>query len=580
MNRLGPCCFALLGWLIAAPVSADLGGFVIERFHTDLQVMPDASLLVEEHIEIRFLEPRHGFYRTIPVRYTDPSGYAYALDFRLLSVRDQNGRDHETRLTNKGRYIELRMGDPDRTVVGQVVYHLRYRIQGALGHFPEYDELYWNAIGHEFEARIDEASATVRLPASFETDALRVGAYLGAFGSKDQDVQVTFPEPGVIGFAAQRALEPREGLSVAVGWPKGAVEAPGPLAKSLRFLGANWVLLLPLLLLAWLWRRYRQRGRDPVGKESIVVRYEPPPGASAAEVGTVVDERVDLRDITATLVDLAVRGYLEISTESREAFFGLLGSEETVFERLERGTDELLPHEREVLDGIFSSGPRVELSDLKEKFYKRIPAIRDALQQRMVEQGWFTAEPSKVRQRYYLAGPFFGALVFLLGLAWAKHWGGAMPHALLVPMVAGIATAVLFISFGRAMPQRTRKGVDLKAWALGFQEFVDRVESENLEAARQRDVFEALLPYAMSLGVAAAWARRFEGIYEQQAPSWFVGQHGAMRLSTSRLESDLSTAMSQTAKVMSSAPRSQGSSGSGGGGFSGGGGGGGGGGSW
>jgi uncharacterized membrane protein YgcG len=136
------------------------------------------------------------------------------------------------------------------------------------------------------------------------------------------------------------------------------------------------------------------------------------------------------------------------------------------------------------------------------------------------------------------------------------------------------------MAFAPAMPQRTKKGVDLRAWALGFEEFVDRVESENLEASAQRGVFEALLPYAMALGVSTAWARRFEGIYAQQAPVWFVGQHPMMGLSTTRLESDLSTAMTQAGQAMASAPRSSGSSWAGGSGFSGGGGGGGGGGSW
>ena len=131
-----------------------------------------------------------------------------------------------------------------------------------------------------------------------------------------------------------------------------------------------------------------------------------------------------------------------------------------------------------------------------------------------------------------------------------------------------------------SMPQRTRKGVALRAWAEGFEEFVQRVEADGLEASARRGVFEALLPYAMALGVAASWARRFDGIYDELAPHWFAGRHGMRGLSTTRLEGDLSTAMSKAGKTMTSAPRSSSSSGGGGGGSSGGGGGGGGGGSW
>lgn len=560
---------------------ADRGGYVIDSYHTDLTVEPDADVLVEERIEVRFLEPRHGLYRTIPVRYTDPKGYQYSLGFRLIDVRDAEGRSVEAKVGRQGHYVNVRMGDPDRTVTGVVVYRLRYRIERALAYFPTHDELYWNAVGHEFETTIDNATASLRLPAAFDPGELQVAAYSGRFGSRDQNVDIDFPEPGVVWFSIPGRLEPLEGLTVAVGWPKGAVIEPGPLHRLLDFLADNWILLAPLLAFAWLWRRYTRFGRDPVGRGSIVVRYEPPAGATPGEIGTVVDERVDMRDITATLVDLAVRGHLEISIESREILFGLFDKEAIVFIR-RQGEDvsSLLPHERLVLDGVFASGDRVELSDLKNEFYKSIPGIRDALQERMVEQGWFRGKATSIRRRYAVGGVLVGGLVLLAGWGWTRWSGGVMPWAMIVPMIAAVTTMVLFLIFARAMPQRTKSGVELRGWALGFEEFVDRVEADQLEEDRRRGVFETLLPYAMALGVAAAWARRFEGIYAEEGPRWFTGRGSVGRLSTTDFESSLSSAMSQAGQAMASAPRSSGSSGSGGGGSSGGGGGGGGGGSW
>ncbi len=572
---------AVAVFLAPLPATADRGGFVIESFHTEIDVLESSDIVVEERIEVRFLESRHGLYRTIPVRYTDPKGYSYSLGFNLIGVTDDGGSDHGARVRNKGRYIEVRIGDADRTVSGVVVYRLRYKVSRALGHFPEYDEVYWNAVGHEFNAPIASASARVRLPSPFTEEELQVAGYEGRFGSGSQDVTISFPEAGAIDFAASRSLGPLEGLTVAVGWPKGAVEAPSALGKVLRFLGANWILLVPFASIGWLWGRYKSQGRDPEGRGSIVVRYEPPPGATAGEIGTIIDQRVDMRDITATVVDLAIRGHLEISIEKQDAMFGLFETEQISFRRLAPAEDRsLLPHEQRVLDGIFASSDHVAISELKEKFYTRIPGIRDALQSRMVEQGWFTDKANKGRQRWVLWGFVAGLVTFGVGMVSVKLSGGVLPHAIVVPIFAGLFTMIPFMVFAPAMPQRTRAGVDLRGWALGFEEFVDRVESENLEADRKRNVFEALLPYAMALGVASTWASRFEGIYARQSPAWFVGHHPSMGLSTTSLESNLSSAMARTEQVMTSAPRSQGSSGSGGGGFSGGGGGGGGGGSW
>jgi len=373
---------------------------------------------------------------------------------------------------------------------------------------------------------------------------------------------------------------------VAVGWPHGFVKFPGPLAKTAKFFSYNLVLLAPLLAGGWLYRRYRKRGKDPEGRGSVVVRYEPPAGLKPAEIGTIVDESVDFRDITATIIDLAVRGRLRIEMVEKEHLFGLISSEETVFHRIRgQSDDELLPYETQILNGIFHDGTdRMEVSDLANRFYKTIPKVSGALYARLTELGLFTGDPSQVRTRYVLAGVGTGVVVLGLGALWAAKGGGIMPYSLIASVVASIATLVLFISFAQAMPKRTRKGVEARSWALGFEEFVGRVEADKLEMDRKRNVFESLLPYAMALGVAEEWARQFEGIYAAAAggaPGWYVAGGSHLRgFSTTAFQQSLQASMTQAAQSMKSAPRSSSSSGSGGGGFSGGGGGGGGGGSW
>lgn len=154
------------------------------------------------------------------------------------------------------------------------------------------------------------------------------------------------------------------------------------------------------------------------------------------------------------------------------------------------------------------------------------------------------------------------------------------PALFLVPFVTGGVCALLFLAFSFAMPRRTVKGALARRWALGFQEFARRVEGDRLNeaAANPRREFEVLLPYAMALGVASEWARKYEGIYASGSPRWYVGYDGDGTFSTRGFERTLSRTMSKTGETLASSPRS--SSGSGGGGSSGGGGGGGGGGSW
>lgn len=590
----------ILKWLLRAPVLgalisllltgavggalADRGGYVIRSFDTDLRVERSGEVLVTERLEVDFSEPRHGIYRSIPVRYTDPRGFGYSLGFRLIGVEDPAGQALQVKASGEGSYVNLRIGDPNRTVTGAVTYVIRYRVRDALVARPEHDELYWNATGNEWQASIERASATVRLPAAVDDADLEIAAYIGQFGSTERGVAIDRPSGSEIAFRSPRALAPLEGLTVAVAWPRGVVARPSAVVKGGRFLADNWILAAPLFALAVLWRQWRKRGRDPRGRGSIVVRYEPPEGISPAEIGTVVDEKVDTRDITATVVDLAVRGHLTIRVKEKPVLFGLLSSEEIVFERRPEVERSKLPplarHEERLLEALFSSGDEVEIDDLREKFYRHVPSIREALFDRVTERGFFSGKPTSVRRNWRLIAVAAGIATLFVGWAWAAWRGGIFPSAFLVPIAAAVATAVVGFIFAPAMPRRTAKGVELREWALGFEEFVDRVEAEKLEQDRARNVFESLLPYAMALGIATLWAKRFEGIYVEGSPSWFVGRNPSLGWSTRSFERSLSSAMTRTAGAMTQAPRSSGSSGSGGGGSSGGGGGGGGGGSW
>lgn len=574
---------ALLALLVslAGPASADLGAYVIHRFDTQITVEKNASLVVEERLEVEFSEPRHGIYRTIPVRYTDPRGFSYSLDLEDVSVTDENGQRYGKRITDEGRYKKIQIGDADRTVQGRMIYLIRYHVRDALGQFPDHDELYWNATGNEWNTTIGTATAVVRLPASLAKERLQAAGYSGPFGSRARGVTITQPEPGVVRFESTGSFEALEGMTIAVGWPHGHIQFPGAFERAMRFIVDNWVLLLPFAWLAFLWQRYRRFGRDPDARASGMVQYEPPPGLSPGAVGTLIDEQADLADITATVVNLAIRRHLTIRQEERSQVFGLVQRTETVFKRESPPPeDTLAPHEERVLGALFATGDQVDANSLRNNFYAFIPGIQTALYEHLVRKRCFDVSPEKVRSKYVGLGFLAGIATGGIAALWLLFRGVGEPAVPMIPIVIAVMTVIVFCVFSVAMPRRTWAGVRARNWALGFQEYASRVEADRLEraAADPRATFESLLPYAMALGVADAWARRFEGIYEDREPQWYVGQHTGRGFSTTSFQHSLSSAMSRAGQSMTASPRS--SSGSGGGGSSGGGGGGGGGGSW
>jgi uncharacterized membrane protein len=235
----------------------------------------------------------------------------------------------------------------------------------------------------------------------------------------------------------------------------------------------------------------------------------------------------------------------------------------------------LKDHERNLLDAMFAAaGESVRLADLKNRFYRKLPGLRDDLYGGLVNGGLYTARPDRVRIAYFVAAAVLGGGMVYLGVAIM----GSLGMQPLTAVAAGIASGAIVALFGWFMPSRTPRGSRELEKVLGFREFLSRVEGDRLERmVKTPEMFEKYLPYAMALGVEDTWAKAFEGIYTQP-PSWYSGPGGIGTFRPSAFTHNLSAMSAATAATMASAPRSSGGSGFGGGssggGFGGGGGGG------
>ena len=324
-----------------------------------------------------------------------------------------------------------------------------------------------------------------------------------------------------------------------------------------------------------MWRLWRARGRDPE-LAPIATQYEPPAQMTPAELGTLIDGKPDMRDITASIVDLAVRGYLHITESKEDHLFGLYSSKDYTFVvKKPRGEwTSLKSHERDLLDAMFGSVDSVALSQLKNKFYKHLPGLKNGLYGMLVNGGYYTGRPDRVRLAYTVGGVLLGFLLAVLGAILMTGLGMQPASAI----VAGVVSGVIVLVFGWFMPSRTVRGTRELEKVLGFQEFLSRVEGERLERmVKTPEMFEKFLPYAMALGVEDNWAKAFEGIYTTP-PNWYTGPAGVHTFRPSTFASNLGVMSTAAASTMASAPRSSGGSGfsggSSGGGFGGGGGGG------
>ena len=543
---------------------------VIQSFDATIEVSPDGSILVEEVIVPRFTGSWNGIFRTIPVEYRTPQGMNYTLRLDLQGATDEEGRELKVESSRERHYRKLKIWVPGATDTRRTVT-LRYRVSNGLRFFEEHDELYWNVTGDEWEVPIEAASAHVMLPNG--VTGVRATAFRGAYGSTEQ--AAISIEPTAVRVEATGGLAFREGLTLVVGWDPGVVRRPTAVERTASALYSNLPLAIPPLVFLGMLQLWRARGRDPE-LAPIATQYEPPAHLTPAELGTLADGKPDMRDITATIVDLAVRGHLHI-TEVKDAYlFGLFSSKDYTF-ALKQGRGAwatLRTHERDLLEAMFGTSDSVNLSDLKNKFYKHLPGLKDSLYGMLVSDGFYTGRPDRVRALYIIGGVVLGGVL-------AATSGTVMASLGMQPLAgiaAGILSGIIVVLFGWFMPSRTVRGTRELEKVLGFQEFLSRVEGDRLErTVKTPEMFEKFLPYAMALGVEDNWAKAFEGIYTEP-PQWYTGPAGVHTFRPSTLTSNLGVMSTQAASVMASAPRSSGGSGfsggSSGGGFGGGGGGG------
>ena len=581
----GAAAALLASW---SPAHAD-EGWSITSFVSDIAVATDSTLTVQETIAVDFAGlSRHGIFRDIPVVYAYDSAHDRVYDLTVKAVDDGSGHPWPYSVSRQGIDVEIKIGDPNRTVSGRQTYRINYRVLGVMTALPDRDRLLWNVDGHQWPVPTGRLEATVHLPAPALAAA---DCFQGTPGSTapctHQDA------PAEVHYSSRGALASGEEVTIQADLRKGAISVPPPrLASHERSLGdafddgpaqvaaALVVLLAGLIGLAYNWwahgrdRQYRTNHyltNDPAeeieplfGHRAVTVEFEPPDRLRAAQMGVVLDQRPDTKDVTACIVDLAVRGYLSIAEIPKH---GLLGHRDWRLDRRRAADAALLPFEATVMNGLFAGGDTVLLSDLKNRFYTSLNQAEEQLTEDAMARRWFRMRPGRMRILWGMAGVLLVAAgvgeVVLIGRATGFGLVGA---ALAVVGIATLAS-IPFVS------TRTATGSEMLRRVLGFRMYLNTAERYQQQLAEREGIFSAYLPYAIVFGCVHRWADAFKGLdIQPSAATWYYGPGPFNALVFS---SSLQSFSGSLGTAIQSSPSS-----GGGGSFSGGGGGGGGGGSW
>ena len=540
----------------------------IPAYEIHIQVRPDLSLQVHERYTVDFRQdPHRGIYRQIPAVYRRGLLFQNARIHVHQVLRNGQAEPYVVRL--KGRDLFLRIGDPHRWLRDLEVYDIVYTVRYGLDLRGDSAYLYFNAIGPQWSVPLEQGRVVVHLP--LDTPHGPAHAWLGRPGSRDHRLLAQEPQPGVLVFEPQEAVLPGRALTVFVPMPRQFFVAPDALEQGLHLLVDNAFYLIPLLVLAlllWIWYRW---GRDPAVRRSVVVRYDPPEDLTPGEAGVLLDERLNPRDLAATVLDLARRGYLTVRDEPRKVLFFTL--HRYAFRLDNPDLSGLKPHEQELLRLMFpaprQSGQWVQDQQVKEHLREGFQRLKRAFYKTVVQARYFPTSPETVRGIVLAIG-----ILWMVGVIFL-----AVIHRLPLLYLPGLmASGLLILLFSPIMPRKTPRGVRKYLEIKGFEEFLRRVEQDQIRRlGREVDTYFAqLLPYAVVFGVEDRLLEAFDGLLNA-SPSWYLGASGhPMDLHT--FGHSLSSTLGQFNSLFTSATR--GGGGLSGGGSAGGGIGGGGGGAW
>jgi len=558
--------FCVLLSSLLFPFSAAAQTWQISDFRDTIGVGKDGNVVISERITLDFRGQWHGIHRTIPMEYPGAKGTNYTLFLDVTKVTDGEGQKlkYESHISNGFRDLKIFIpGAVDTTKIVEI----DYAVQNAVRYYENYDEFYWNVTGNDWPVPIDHASAFVNFPDN-TAGTLHVQAFTGAYGSAGHEATAEIKGSDAI-FETTSPLPMRGGVTIDVFIPKGILKEPGSVTRLGWFLGSNPAVFLPFVTAAVMFPLWWYKGRDPDPGRSVAPMYEPPPGISPAEAGTLIDDTIHPRDITSTIIDLAVRGYVKIEEVIDRGL--IFHHKDYVFHLLKPREQwaDLVPHERIMLENIYAGGgTETRLSSLKNHFYTAIPLIRQDIMSALKTKGMYLLDPGSA-----IGYSVVAIILILAPFAIAQFTGYKDFFASISTLiVSGLLSALIWWLFARQMTARTIKGGRTRVAILGFQEFMQRVDADRLKRMPP-STFEKYLPYAMALGVEHVWARKFEGLIHDP-PQWYVSPNG-MTFNPILFSNNMHLMSNDMHQVFVSAPRSSSSgsgwSGGGSGGFSGGG---------
>jgi uncharacterized membrane protein YgcG len=574
-----PIMFIVIFFLLFKTVFADSNSsransiswdssYDIAAYDVDVKVNTDNVLDVTETITADFHEEKHGIYRKIPLSAQNASlndnsiVKKHVSDIRDISVTDEKGKVLSYEKSREGDNLELKIGEGNKTLKGKHTYVIKFSYDIGEDNNKEYDELYYNIIGHEWDTAISNTTFEVHMPKDFDKNNVSITS--GFSNSEQLDEQVSYSIDGntIKGKVNALFISPGTGVTIRAKLPEGYFYGFKDDNKvDLTLLYELFMGLSLLLFVGW------GRNKRIYASEEISL----PVNLNSAEAGYLLEGSIKSRHTISLIIYWANKGYLNIWNDLNNDF---------VLTKLREADNEMKDYEKLMFNKLFENRATVTAKELNNNFYSTVSTVNASI------ISYFN---DSTKRQYTKTGALAQLISFIFaGLSVGLMVGktvGPYDFSLYAGIAAGIATFIFTIIYAAVIgylvnSSRTKSKImliisiiiwllilgiigkvvadytnDLEAYIsvvsafvciifgayskrrtdyynswlsrlMSFRNYIQMKESFRFKSKIEANEFYIydVLPYAYAFGLSKDWADRFSNL-SSPLPTWFNNQN-------------------------------------------------------
>jgi hypothetical protein len=519
---------ALTGVPAGATDSHGAADPVVTNFDSQVRVERDGLLKVSETWKLSNVTGT--FTRFVVTRDHLPDDIDHVQQIQDLKVT-AGGQDKQTEITTNGDVTSIAVAD----VSGTSQLDFTYTVKGAVATTLNGTEVRFAPLTG-INLTVQQANIVFSTP-----EVTHVSCFAGAIDSNTPCTLAQVGENAGPTFQ-QQGLPPGNTVRMTVGFPEGEIAANSIVeyrktfkrafsTDTAQLLTALAVLLLGAIALLVL---YRVRGRDRVDPRRVVpaslfslgndtrIDFTPPSDLRPGEVGTLIDERIDPVDVTATIIDLAVRGHLTIIEQEHDSEYARPDWE---LRRVANApSEELQRYENVLIRAIFGDSDSVLVSELGRQVRANLGQVQDALYDGVVKRGWFIERPDRTRSLWAT----IGIVVTVLGVALTVALALLSTWGLLGLAVTAVGVGLLVV--GRYMPAKSPAAGRVLGQVAAIRGELLEMDVSELPSDQHAELCSRALPYAVVLGGSDRWIDALvatdEDADEDEGFPWYRGPRG------------------------------------------------------